>query len=265
VKHANVLSGDAVSIGIPHGPDAVIDLASSAMLLDIDGTLLDLASTPDGVIVPKGLPEVMSELLARTGGAFALVSGRSLGDIDRIFTPLKFPIVGGHGAEFRLQPDGDVGLTAPPMSIELKRRFAAIAALDPSIIIEDKGYSLALHYRLAPTAERAIHEAVSDLRADLPHAPFDILPGKSVVEIKAPDISKAKGVHYLMTQVPFAGKMPVFLGDDVTDESVFEIMPDLRGLAFSVGRKVDGLAGYFAAPSDVRGWLARLVGKSLPL
>lgn len=237
----------------------VLSLRHCALLLDIDGTLLELAPTPGAVVVPPGLKDTMAGLLTRTAGAFALVSGRALNDIDRIFAPLKFPIVGGHGAEFRLYPNGDSGLNVPQMNKDLKRRFAAIAAIDSAIIIEDKGYSLAVHYRLAPNAERAIYDAVSAIRADLPHAPFDILPGKSVVEFKAPGISKAKGVRELMKHLPFAGRTPVFLGDDVTDETVFEIMPDLKGLAYSVGREVSGLAGHFENPAAVRDWLAQLL------
>lgn len=239
--------------------DFDLDLGGCALLLDIDGTLLDLAPTPREVVVPPGLRETMHALLERTGSALALVSGRSLADIDRIFEPRKYPAIGGHGAEFRLHPDGDSGLTVPAMNKDLKHRFAAIGALDPAIIVEDKGYSLAIYYRLVPEAERAIYEAVSVIRADLPQAPFDVLPGKAVVEFKAPGISKAKAVRQLMTHPPFQGRIPVFLGDDVTDELVFEIMPDLNGLAFSVGREVSGLAGHFENPAAVRQWLARLI------
>jgi trehalose 6-phosphate phosphatase len=141
----------------------------------------------------------------------------------------------------------------------LKRRLAAIARLSPGILLEDKGYSLALHYRLAPHAEKAIYEAVSLIRADLPHAPIEVLPGKSVCEIKHSGFTKASGVRELMTREPFKGRRPLFIGDDVTDESVFAIMPDLNGLAFSVGRRSKGVAGHFDEPSDVREFLARLL------
>ena len=116
------------------------------------------------------------------------------------------------------------------MDKELKRRLAAIAKLSPGILLEDKGYSLALHYRLAPHAEKAIYEAVSLIRADLPNAPIEVLPGKFVCEIKHSGFTKATGVLELMTHEPFKGRRPFFIGDDVTDESVFAIMPDLDGL-----------------------------------
>jgi trehalose 6-phosphate phosphatase len=231
-----------------------------ALLLDIDGTLLDLAPTPREVWVPPDLAKTLPRLLARTSGALALVSGRSVNDIDLIFAPLQFPAVGGHGAEMRLSPESEaVSSHAPPMDKELKRRLAAIAKLSPGILLEDKGYSLALHYRLAPHAEKAIYDAVSAIRADLPTMPIEVLPGKSVCEIKPSGFTKATGVLELMQHAPFKGRRPVFIGDDVTDETVFAIMPDLNGLAFSVGRRARGVAGHFDAPRDVRAWLAHLL------
>src|SRR6266478_5852740 len=245
---------------VPVPSSLVPHLSETAVLLDIDGTLLDLAPTPREVWVPPGLSKTLNRLLQRTGGALALVSGRSLNDIDLIFAPDQYPAVGGHGAEMRLDPDSDaVASHAPPMDKELKRRLAAIAKLSPGILLEDKGYSLALHYRLAPHAEKAIFEAVSLIRADLPNAPIEVLPGKCVCEIKHSGFSKASGVIELMTHQPFKGRRPIFIGDDVTDESVFAIMPDFDGLAFSVGRRAQGVARHFDEPRDVREWLARLL------
>ena len=245
---------------VPVPRSLVPHLSRSAILLDIDGTLLDLAPTPREVWVPPGLAKTLEQLHRRTGGAMALVSGRSLNDIDLIFAPEQFPAVGGHGAEMRVSIESEsVATNAPPLDKELKRRLAAIAKLSPGILLEDKGYSLALHYRLAPHAEKAIYEAVSLIRADLPNAPIEVLPGKCVCEIKHSGFTKATGVLELMTREPFRGRHPLFIGDDVTDELVFAIMPDLRGLAFSVGRRAKGVAGHFDEPSDVRQWLAQLL------
>jgi trehalose 6-phosphate phosphatase len=245
---------------VPVPSSLVPHLSETAVLLDIDGTLLDLMPTPREVWVPPGLIKTLNRLYRRTGGALALVSGRSLNDIDLIFAPEQFPAVGGHGAEMRLSQESEsVSAHAPPMDKELKRRLAAIAKLSPGILLEDKGYSLALHYRLAPHAERAIYEAVSLIRADLPNAPIEVMPGKCVCEIKHSGFNKATGVLELMTHEPFKGRRPIFIGDDVTDESVFAIMPDLGGLAFSVGRRAKGVANHFDEPRDVREWLAQLV------
>jgi trehalose 6-phosphate phosphatase len=242
-------------------PSALVPhLSETAVLLDIDGTLLDFAPTPREVWVPPELARTMHRLMERTNGALALVSGRSINDIDLIFAPDVFPAVGGHGAEMRVDPKSEAATGhSPPLDKELKRRLASIAKLSPGILLEDKGYSLALHYRLAPHAEKAIYEAVSLIRADLPNAPIEVLPGKQVCEIKHSGFTKATGVLELMRREPFKGRKPFFIGDDVTDESVFAIMPDMEGLAFSVGRRAKGVAGHFDAPSDVREFLAHLL------
>jgi trehalose 6-phosphate phosphatase len=254
------LEDEAAPDAVPVPRSLVPHLNECAILLDIDGTLLDLAPTPREVWVPPGLAITLSRLLARTSGALALVSGRSLNDIDLIFAPEQFPAVGGHGAEMRISGDSEAVAThAPPMDKELKLRLAAIARLSPGILLEDKGYSLALHYRLAPHAEKAIYAAVSLIRADLPNAPIEVLPGKCVCEIKHSGFNKATGVRELMAHEPFRGRRPIFIGDDVTDETVFAIMPDLGGLAFSVGRRAQGVAGHFDEPRDVRDWLAHLL------
>ena len=251
---------EAAPESVPVPRSLVPHLSETAILLDIDGTLLELMPTPREVWVPPGLAKTLNRLMVRTGGALALVSGRSLNDIDLIFAPDQFPSVGGHGAEMRIDPDsGSVASHAPPMDKELKRRLAAIAKLSPGILLEDKGYSLALHYRLAPQAEKAIYEAVSLIRADLPNAPIEVLPGKCVCEIKHSGFTKATGVRELMTREPFKGRRPLFIGDDVTDETVFGIMPDYDGLSFSVGRRAQGVSGHFDAPSDVREFLAHLL------
>ena len=245
---------------VPVPGSLVPHLSATAVLLDIDGTLLDLMPTPREVWVPPGLAKTLNRLHRRTGGALALVSGRSLNDIDLIFAPDQYPAVGGHGAEMRIEAEAEaVAAHAPPLDKELKRRLAAIAKLSPGILLEDKGYSLALHYRLAPHAEKAIYAAVSLIRADLPDAPIEVLPGKQVCEIKHSGFTKASGVRELMAHPPFKGRKPFFIGDDVTDESVFAIMPDLDGIAFSVGRRARGVAGHFDAPSDVREFLAHLL------
>src|ERR1700759_1873485 len=139
------------AVPVPHL--LVPHLDEIAILLDIDGTLLDLMPTPREVWVPPGLRETLNGLLAKTSGALVLVSGRALNDIDLIFAPHEYPAVGGHGAEMRLSTDGQAGAPpAPRMDKELKGRLAAIASLCPGIRIEAKGYSPALHSRIKPRA-----------------------------------------------------------------------------------------------------------------
>src|SRR5262245_14399635 len=133
-------------------PPVPTNIEEIAILLDVDGTIIDLALTPDDVRVPSPLPETLAQLAALTGGALALVSGRSVRDLDDLFAPLKLPIIGGHGAEFRLSNAELVSnyRRTPPLDPHIRQRFAAIAKIDPGIVAEDKEYSLALHYRLVP-------------------------------------------------------------------------------------------------------------------
>ena len=240
-------------------PETLIGVPNLAFLLDIDGTLLDLAPTPRDVRVPTSLRHTLERLQARSDGAVALVSGRSLADIDLIFHPLHLSAIGGHGAEIRYHANGhpDQRLGAS-LDDELKRRLAEIAASGRGIIVEDKGYSLALHYRLAPEKKQAVWDAVDAVIADLPPKSVEILPGKAVIEVKHAGFSKATGVRELMTHAPFKGRRPVFIGDDTTDETVFAILPELDGIGFAVGRHIAGVAGCFDAPADVRAWLERL-------
>ena len=239
------------------GPFAIPDLHEVALLLDIDGTIVDIAPTPTAVRVTPALKAALTRLTGLTGGALALVSGRSLDGIDRLFAPLRLAAIGGHGAEFR-PGHGETAQAREPRGLapELRRRLRALAG--NGIVAEDKGFSVALHYRLAPERAPLIFDAVKAICAEPWDAPLEALPGKAVIEIKHAGFSKATGVRELMRHAPFAGRRPVFIGDDVTDETVFAILPDLGGIGFSVGRQVAGLAGCFETPGEVRAWLERL-------
>jgi len=243
-------------------PLPIRKLDECAILLDVDGTILDLAPTPPQVWVPPSLRQAIGRLSERTGGAVALVSGRSLDELDLLFSPLQLPAVGGHGAELRPQAGrGHDYRRAVPLDAALKRKFAKVAELDPGILLEDKDYSLALHFRLAPDLEDRVKAAVERICAELTPAPIEILHGKSVLEIKQRGFTKGSGVRELMRHPPFLDRHPIFIGDDVTDESVFEIIPEFDGLAFSVGRRVAGVNGHFEEPEAVRGWLAQMAGE----
>ena len=235
------------------------DLRECAILLDIDGTILDIAPAPQEVWVPPALRHTLGRLQELTGGALALVSGRPLDDIDLIFAPLQLAAIGGHGAEMRPVPGTPPQTRVGSLGVELKRKLATITELGPGILIEDKGYSLALHYRLAPEHGPALRAAVAHICAHLPAGAVEILPGKLVVEVKPAGISKALAVSELMTYPPFADRHPIFIGDDTTDEPVFGVLPRFDGLGFSVGRIVPGANGHFDKPEDVRAWLARIV------
>jgi trehalose 6-phosphate phosphatase len=239
--------------GLPAPPNEL------AFLLDIDGTILDIAATPTEVRVSNNLRDTLARLDRLSGDALALVSGRSLQDIDRIFAPLRLAAVGGHGAELRVaKHEAPIRGRAPPLPSELRQRLAGVAALGTGIIVEDKGYSIALHYRLAPNLKDAVESAVAAIHAEAARGTLDVLPGKAVIEIKRRGFEKGMAVRELMRHPPFAGRRPIFVGDDVTDASVFAMLPEFDGVGFSVGRMFPGVAGCFAAPRDVRKWLAQI-------
>ena len=236
---------------------AALDLASSALLLDVDGTLIDIGPSPFEVHVPEALCRSLARLLERMDGALALVSGRPIRDIDKLFSPLKLPAVGGHGAEMRLA-DGPVIAGVKALPDKLRKRLALAATPGSGVVLEDKGYSFALHYRQTPQQEPRLRALVDRVRAEFPDEALEVLLGKAMFEVKRPGISKGEAVRTLMTHAPFAGRTPVFIGDDVTDELVFALLPALRGKGYSVGRHFEGLAGIFAAPDEVREALRRL-------
>jgi trehalose 6-phosphate phosphatase len=235
------------------------ELRECAILLDIDGTILDIAPTPREIWVPDGLRRTIARLQDFTGGALALVSGRLLSDIDLIFAPLQLAAIGGHGAELRPLPGTEPQVLAELLSAELKRNLAALTGLGPGIVVEDKGYSLALHYRLAPHLGAALQAAIAAVCSQPAENTVEVMAGKAVVEVKPTRVSKAIAVRELMKYRPFAGRRPIFIGDDITDEPVFEVITEFGGMGFSVGRVVSGVDRHFDRPEDVRSWLARIV------
>jgi trehalose 6-phosphate phosphatase len=236
-----------------------LDPERIALLLDVDGTLLDIGPSPFEVDVPDSLKTSLVHLLDKAGGALALVSGRPIRDLDMLFAPLRLPAVGGHGAETRLhghEPPARI----PDLDRALRRRLSAIVTPGSGLEVEDKGYSVALHFRKHPAAEERIRAHVHATLAAFPQEPTEVLPGKAMIEVKRPGISKGQAVRALVRRQPFAGRTPVFIGDDVTDESVFAVMPELHGINFSVSRRFPDVSHVFPAPADVRralGLLAR--------
>jgi trehalose 6-phosphate phosphatase len=235
------------------------DLRQVAILLDVDGTIVDFAPTPREVFVSGKLRQTLQRLLERTGGALALVSGRPAKELDLLFAPLLLPVVGGHGAEIRTRATGAVRRAgARPLRRELRRRLATLAAAGAGIILEDKDYSLAIHYRLVPEKEAVIRESVLEICEKHAPASVEVLPGKFVFEVKSVGFDKGTGVRELMGHPPFKGRRPVFIGDDTTDEAAFAVIPEFNGFAASVGRRIAGVAECFETPHDVRIWLEQI-------
>lgn len=238
-----------------------LDPRSIALLFDVDGTLIDIGPSPFDVHVSDELRTSLARLYDLTGGALALVSGRPIRDIDKLFAPLRLPAIGGHGAEIRVS-EGAGALRIEDLPDALRRNLVEAAAPGSGVEFEDKGYSVALHYRRAPKQAERLRQHIAASRAAFPDERTELLLGKAMFEVKRPGINKGEAVRELMTHEPFVGRMPVFIGDDVTDESVFEALPQIGGKGFAVGRHFVNAAGIFASPDEVRRALQRLAASA---
>jgi len=221
--------------------------ANWALFLDLDGTLIDIAATPDSVVVPDGLVTTLNETCEALGGALAIVSGRLLSEVDQLLAPLKLPGGGEHGAVIRL-PDGaqdEIDVRVPHDWVET---LLDAAARMPKVLIERKTHSVVAHYRRAPDRAEELRKITARLVADDP-ASFDVLECKMAVEIRPRTVSKARAVKRLMAVAPFAGRVPVFVGDDLTDQDGFRAAEELGGRGLSVGDHFGG------RPGEVRHWL----------
>lgn len=224
---------------------------ASALLLDVDGTLLDIAATPDAVVVPTTLRDALARLHARLDGALALVSGRPIAVLDRLFAPLRLPAAGAHGAEWRLCADQAIAHAAT-MDTALRAQLVALADRHPGVLIEDKACSVALHYRGAAAARQPLADSIAALLATPAATGLRVLPGKMVFEVVGTDCDKARAVRRFVAAPPFAGRTPVFIGDDITDEPALALMPQLGGLALAVGRPMPGARAVFDDAAAVR-------------
>jgi trehalose 6-phosphate phosphatase len=229
---------------------------NTALFLDIDGTLLDLARTPDRVKVPRELAQALERLTHRLKGAFAFVSGRSLESIDRLFAPFHPAAIGAHGGEIR-GADGQVA-RRQPLPEKVVEVFTGLARNIPGLLLEDKRCALALHYRLAPEARPVLVSAMEKHARLFEAEKVHILHGKAVIEARPVGVDKGTAVRALAKQKPFAGRSILFGGDDTTDLDVFRILPRLGGHGFSVGRHFPGAEHVFESPRAVRQWLSRV-------
>lgn len=207
-----------------------------ALFLDVDGTLIEIAETPDRATPHQRVPEILSEVAHALNGAVALVSGRPIAALDRLLSPLRLPAAGLHGLE-RRTAGGKVRRAAepPPSIAEVRHRFHEFATRNPGALIEDKGATVALHYRRAPGLGEAARGLADALVAEYPE--LLLQTGKMVVEIRPAGPDKGKVIEAFMAEAPFAGRTPVFVGDDVTDEAGFAVVNALRGHSIRIGGK----------------------------
>jgi trehalose 6-phosphate phosphatase len=241
-------------------PERLILDPGATLLLDVDGTLLDIAPAPELAVVPAGLTDILSKICNRLKGALALVSGRPIADLDLLFAPLTMPAAGEHGAEVRHDPDQPIiALAARPESLAAVHTRLTVAVADiPGVQVERKRTGFAIHYRQAPHLAAELRRLVDDAVAE--HAgEIHVQPGKMVLEIKGRACSKARGVAALMEEPPFAGRRPFFIGDDATDRDAFGAVKRFEGQCISVGPDNADIADWvFASPSAVRAWLSRV-------
>lgn len=212
--------------------------AAWALFLDVDGTLIEIAETPDAVHVDDRLGNLLERLRSRLGGALALASGRSLDVLDSFFSPLELPAAGLHGLE-RRSADGSVSWADGASALGPARgELARFAAAHPGVLLEDKSATLAVHYRRAAGAEAAAREAMEKVLSSLGSA-YRVQEGKMVLELKPHRPNKRTVVEEFMKEAPFRGRVPVFIGDDITDEEGFAAALSAGGAAIVVGLEAE--------------------------
>lgn len=222
---------EELTVGLP--APKPLRLGETALFLDLDGTLAPIAARPQDVRPDPRRTSLLERLHRALHGRLAVVSGRTLDDIDRILEGRVKAVAAVHGLVQRA-PDGTIRETAPhPAMEEAARRFREFAARDPGLIVEDKGLSVTLHYRLArdqgPAAQSLAEALAADTGLFLQH-------GAMVEELRTPGPTKGDSVASFLTRPPFAGARPVFVGDDITDEHGFEAAQGLGGVGVLVGQ-----------------------------
>lgn len=230
-----------------------------ALFLDVDGCLLELAETPDAVVVPDGLRERLEALQSRLDGALALVSGRMIETLDELFAPSRFNAVGLHGVQCRRQGNRSGPDHAAPGLAAVRTAALRLAAIYDGALVEEKGPSLALHWRRAPDAEPALLAFAEHSLEQLPG--YRLQHGKQLVEMypggaDGEVVDKGRAIAALLDLPPFRGRLPVFAGDDLTDESGFEVVNARGGLSVLVGDRTPSAARHWLRdPAAVHAWL----------
>jgi trehalose 6-phosphate phosphatase len=231
------------------------------LFLDVDGTLLDIAPRPEAVEVKASLLDDLAAVECALDGALALVSGRPVAELDRLFAPLSLAASGVHGAELRRRPNGPVALLASGrLGDDAWEQLRRLLAEFPGSYAENKGASFAVHYADPGTEVALLRRALADLMEHVaePSRPLKLIAGHAVFELQLDGFDKGQAIRRFMTDPPFSGRQPVFIGDDEIDRAGFDTALTLGGLAFSVGIELSGLSGRFDGPGAVRDWLHRL-------
>jgi trehalose 6-phosphate phosphatase len=245
---------------LPPPPRA--DLAAIALFLDVDGTMLDIALRPDTVVVDPALRDTLRALHEKLGSALAIVSGRPIREIDALLDLGDVAAAGLHGAELRAEGHAMLARAVrDPALAPARERAVEIAAAIPGVLVEDKGGAIALHYRAVPDAENDTRQAALGLLR-LAGPDYELIHGKSVVELKPRHADKGTALATLMRIAPFAGRTPWMIGDDLTDEDAFAEANRDGGVSVIVGpRRPTRACHALAGPAAARAWLASLVAE----
>ena len=224
----------------------------AALFLDFDGTLVEIAETPEAIEVPSAMVALLGDLHELLGGALAVVTGRQIDVLDRFLAPLRLPAAGEHGVQRR---DAE-GSMKEQRALDLRLVLDAaneLARRHPGLLVERKHAAIALHYRLAPQLEAVCRDAMTRVIDGQPQ--FELMHGKFVFEVKPAGINKGVAIDAFMREAPFAGRMPVFAGDDTTDESGFAIVQPRGGMAIKVGSGPSQALHRLDSPRAVFEWL----------
>lgn len=241
---------------LAHPP--VPDARKTALFLDVDGTLLDFAGTPDKVIVTPELRTLLTELYAACDGALALVSGRSIASLDTLFAPPELPAAGSHGLEIRA--DGRIHELGIPLPDDTRAEMEQLASLHAGSFVEPKRYGAALHYRQAVQHEDALIDAMRNIARTM-QAGFELIEGNRVLELTASNGDKGSAIRFLSAREPWRERTPVFVGDDTTDEPGFAAVNALGGLSVRVGHRAQTAARWqLDSIVAVQAWLRSLAG-----
>ncbi len=243
-------------------PPPMLSPEASALFFDVDGTLVPIEKEPGAVRVRQRLRLLLERLIDATGGALALVSGRSIEQLDQLFRPLVFSASGLHGLERRLLPGDVTRADGVRQGVDrAKPELERFAEDHPGVFVEDKGLTLALHYRMAAEHREKAHALVRDLVSSDPDNVV-LLEGKMVFELKPPGFDKGRAIADFMQEPPFRGRRPIFAGDDVTDEAGFATINAAKGVAVKVGIDERATEAVYGLPDveSMLDWLGQMAG-----
>ncbi len=233
---------------------------NSALFVDFDGTLAEIAPRPDAVALPAGMVQLLATLHTRLGGALAVVTGRPIAQLDAFLAPLRLPTAGLHGAERRSASGAVTRLPEADLQ-QVVIGLQALAALHTGLLVEPKPGAVALHYRLAPDCEGLARQAMQAALQRLPG--MVLMHGKMVIEMKPAEASKGRAIEAFMAEPPFTGRRPLFAGDDITDESGFAVVQAAGGIGIKVGPGPTQARHRLDTPTRLHAWLQACAAQPL--